>query len=139
MLGVEVKLVYLQARKFFGFKEFRSGAVRGYVAEPEKAVADCLAKPRYCGDVGEVAKALYFGAEELGLRKLLSYAERRGRSVYKRLCYLLDLLGFDLSEAKPAKGYAVLDPTRERRGRYDPKWGLLVNVDLRKVLEELSW
>jgi len=139
VLGVKVRLVYLSARKFFGFKEFKRGSVKGYVAEAEKAIADCLDKPRYCGGIEEVAKALHFGIKELDLSKLSDYARRMGRSVVKRLGYLMDFLGADSSVVRPVEGYAVLDPTKERKGHYSSKWGLLVNVDLAKTAEELRW
>jgi predicted transcriptional regulator of viral defense system len=62
------------------------------------------------------------------------YAARIGNSAAaKRLGFLMESFGLGDAEAlrasaKPAAGYPRLDPTLPARGKYNRRWGLLINV-----------
>jgi predicted transcriptional regulator of viral defense system len=53
------------------------------------------------------------------------------------LGFILDLLGIDSKnlEGKISNSYSILDPTKRKTGKYDPKWKLLLNVSE----AELKW
>ncbi len=55
----------------------------------------------------------------------------------KRLGFILDFLGMDSKnlESEISNSYSILDPTKEKTGKYNPKWKLLLNISE----EELKW
>ena len=54
----EYRLVLQPPHKFFGATEVDAYGSRVQMAEPEKAVLDCLDRPQYAGDIPEVAAML---------------------------------------------------------------------------------
>ena len=134
IFGTEFRFVYLSEKKFFGFTELNISGYSVYISDKEKTIVDCLDKPRYCGGMTEVMKAFSM-ADELNMDKLIDYAIKMGGAVVKRLGVILDMHGID---SKPLKdhvsgSYAVFDPTRERRGRYNSKWKIVVNLSEEKL------
>jgi len=63
--------------KFFGFKMPTIEKRRIRITNLEKTLLDCLEKPRYCGGVLEVARALK-KCQKIDTKRLLEYAERLG-------------------------------------------------------------
>jgi hypothetical protein len=87
-------------------------------------------------EVGEIAKALIVSWKVLDEEKLRSYAAKIGNSaVAKRLGFLMETLGLGdvevlRKEAPLAPGFSPLDPTLPKRGKYNRRWGLLVNAEM---------
>jgi len=106
------------------------------VTDREKTIIDGLDLPQYVGGVSEIAKALKGSWKILDERKLRSYAAKIGNSaVAKRLGFILETLKLgDLealrTEAPLAPGFSPLDPTMPKRGKYNRRWGLLVNAEI---------
>lgn len=129
-----VKFVRIKPNKFFGYVKVQDFLI----AEKEKAIVDSLYFIRYVG-IDEICKSLYNAKNEISLDKLIEYAEKmRNSSLLRRLGYLLDLLKFKVPEGlmtSKAKGYALLDPTGEKKGVYDKRWMLLVNRSKKELLE----
>ncbi len=102
----------------------------------EKTIADCLDHPEYCGGVEEIAKALFFEHKELDMKKIIENADDIGnKTIIKRLGYLLDLFKYHeyehlFKDEKLSKGYPKLDPKLPKKGTYNDRWKLLVNVDI---------
>lgn len=130
--------VRIDKKKFFGFDEVELEGDKVNISSPEKTIADCLDHPEHSGGIDEVARSIYFSHEEMDFRKIYKFAEKMGNlTILKRLGYILEVTGLfekykDLfSKFRPSKGYPVLDSLSPRKGRYNSKWGLLVNLELR--------
>ena len=140
--GVTYRFVYMSERKFFGTKQIALDGYRVNVSEPEKTIVDCLARLRYCGGAAEVAKALWYGRDELDFVKMAKYARRNGnRAVSQRLGYLMEMQGFDVGEAINilreglSNRYAPLDTLSEPKGRYIERWKVIVNIPENELLQ----
>jgi predicted transcriptional regulator of viral defense system len=72
--GVTYRLVNLPERKFFGFQPITIDGYKINISEREKTIADCLDQTRYCGGIPEIAKALWYGREEIDFNKLAEYS-----------------------------------------------------------------
>ncbi len=134
-----IRAVIVGRKKFFGFEEIWISGRTVRITNPEKTVADCLDKPKHCGGITEVVKAMKAGVDTDVVRE---YVRRMGSgAALKRLAYLTEALGIEfdgkkriLKEIKGIKGYPSLDPTHERKGKWSSRWGLLLNVS-EKYLE----
>jgi len=133
--GVTYRLVSLSERKFFGFKPLSIDGNMVNISEPEKTIVDCLDRLRYCGGVSEVAKALWYGRDELDFTRIAEYSRRNGnRAASQRLGYLIEILGFKADKAVDilfqiiSSRYALLDTLSERKGKYIERWKVIVNV-----------
>jgi len=130
IFGVIYRIVRIKEGKFFGIERVWLEDFQVNVTSREKTIVDCLDKPKLCGGVIEVAKALKNG--EFDFEKLSEYAIKIGNSgVARRLGYLCDVLGLqiDLPEVK-ARNYLLLDPTMPKKGEVSSKWKLVVNIDI---------
>lgn len=135
ILGVEYKFVTLNKRKFFGFNKLEIDEKAVNVAEKEKAIVDCLDLPKYSGGIVEVAKSIWNCREELDSAKMLRYAFRiRNMAAVSRLCYLLDVFGIKSVEVN-SSSYSLLDPLRERKGKYISRFKIIENISRRELLE----
>jgi len=138
IMGADYYFVKLEKKKFFGFEEIELEGWKVNISSPEKTIADCLDHPEHSGGIDEVARSIYFNHEEMDIRKIYGFAERMGNmAILKRLGYILEAAGL-LDKYKnifsgfiPSKGYPALDPLSHRRGKYNSRWGLLVNFGLK--------
>lgn len=137
VFGVRYKIVRIKEEKFYGFENIWIGNSRVLISNPEKTIADCLEKPKYCGGIIEVAKAL---KGDIDLQKVLEYAKRNENSaVIKRLGYLCELLGIRINIPGEylTKGYSSLDPSIKSGGSLNKKWNLVDNIK-EKMFEALE-
>lgn len=136
VLGVNYKLVSLKPAKFFGVVKDWIDEQPFQVTDNEKTVIHSPDLPQYVGGADEIAKALAGNRSEFDETKLRHYAGKIGNSaVAKRLGFLLEALELGdpeaLRKAVPiAPGFSPLDPTLPKRGKYNRRWGLLVNVEI---------
>ena len=133
IFGIKYKFVYLSERKFFGFQELRLSGFKIRISDKEKTIIDCLDKPKYCGGIEEIVKAIYFARDELNFNKIIRYGIRmNNNAIIKRIGFILDLFGFE-EEKKlrrfVGKSYAILEPSKPKKGRFNSKWRLVINVD----------
>ena len=140
--GVTYRFVYMSERKFFGATEIALDGQHVNISEREKTIVDCLDRQRYCGGVIEVAKALWYGRDELNFVKMAEYARRNGnRAVNQRLGYLLETLGYDAGKAVAllhdnlSSSYAPLDTLAASAGRHIERWKVLENVPQGELLQ----
>ena len=141
--GWEYRFVRIAERKYFGYEEQEFSALNGAatvavrVADPEKAVLDCLENEAAGGGFPEVSKAIRRGADEgrFSVERFAEHAARLGsHPVAARLGYLLDRLT-DL-DSGPLQGLVrhggwapYLSAGYPREGApLDRKWHLRVNV-----------
>ena len=136
VLGVTYRIVSLKREKMFGITKDWIDEIPFSVTDKEKTIIDGLDLPQYVGGVSEIAKAIKGFWKDLNEEKLRSYAARIGNSaVAKRLGFIMEKLGLGDCEAIRAAvplalGFSPLDPTMPKRGKYNRRWGLLINMEL---------
>ena len=140
--GVTYRFIYMANRKFFGAIEASLDGYRVNISEREKTIVDCLDRLEYCGGVAEVAKALYYGRDEVDFVKMADYARKNGnRAVSQRLGYLMEKLGSGTDDAiallreNISSSYAPLDTLAIRQGKYVERWKVIVNVSENELLQ----
>jgi predicted transcriptional regulator of viral defense system len=136
VLGVTYKIVSLRPDKVFGIMKDWIDEIPFSVTDREKTIIDGLDLPQYVGGVSEIAKALTGSWKVLDENTLRSYAAKIGNSaVAKRLGFMMETLRLGDVEAlrtaiPRAPGFSPLDPTMPKRGKYNRRWGLLVNTEI---------
>lgn len=136
VLGVTYKIVSLKPGKFFGITKDWIDENPFSVTDKEKTIIDGLDLPQYAGGVNEIAKALTRSWKALDEKKLRKYAATIGNSaVGKRLGFMMEASGLGDVEAfrkamSLAPGFSSLDPTMPKHGKYNRRWGLLINAEI---------
>jgi predicted transcriptional regulator of viral defense system len=144
VLNTKYNFITLSKRKFFGFEPTAVSTYKVNISDREKTLADALDHPEYCGGISEAAKSLWNAKEKVSMEKIVSYAERmRNTAIVKRLGYLLESLNINVDSEILSKmrgmispGMSALDPTIPRKGTYNTRWNLLLNIS-KETLEEL--
>ena len=138
ILNADYYFVRIEEKKFFDFDEIKIEDWKVNISSPEKTIADCLDHPEHSGGIDEVARAIYFNHGEIDIKRIYVSAERMGNiTILKRLAYILEVTGFlylyrdSFSQFSPSKGYPLLDPLSPKKGKYNSRWGLLVNYNLK--------
>jgi len=131
--GTIYQFVQVKPERFFGIEETWVGETRIKMTNPERTLLDGLMMPRYCGDFSEIMHAFQVGGPNLDLEKIVRYALKLDAATGKRLGWILDQQGIDLSRlepllAIPSKGYRVLDPTGLHRGSCNRRWMIQENL-----------
>lgn len=137
--AVKYKFVKFSNRYFFGFVPAEIDGRKVNMATKEKAILDCLLHPEYCGGLGEVAKAIRDNSRELDWKKIREYLDQINNSaVERRLYYLLDLLRLSrvqkLLGKKKFIGIRVLDSSKSKEGKYNYKFGLMINANVNEEM-----
>jgi len=123
---------YLEPTEFFDFhkKRVRDKALEiteGLKTDKEKAIVDSLFLTGYV-TLDETVACL---RSKIEYKKAMDYARRIDRqSVIKRLGYLLSTVGIQCPSEYSSglsKTYVPLDPSLPKRGKYDPKWRIIIN------------
>ncbi len=136
VLGVPYKIVSLKSDKVFGVMKEWIDEIPFSVTDREKTIIDGLDLPQYVGGVSEIIKALIGSWKMLDEKKLRKYATKIGNSaVAKRLGFIMEMLRLgDVesfhTEVPRAPGFSALDPTMPKHGKYNRRWGLLVNAEI---------
>src|SRR3972149_968605 len=91
-----IEQVVIGEERFFGMREETRDGLTITIAEPEKAVIDCLDAVKRCGGILEVARIVQRAARRLDVTTLVDYAIRAGaKTLSQPLGYLLELAGGD--------------------------------------------
>lgn len=137
VLNSEYVFVQLNKKKFIGITKTEVAGKRIAISSKEKSVADCLDHPEYAGGIDEVARALFFSADEIDFLKLRDFALRMGNmAVLKRLGFILESAGLlqkhgsFLEKITLSKGYSLLDTLSPAAGVHNARWGLIINRDV---------
>jgi predicted transcriptional regulator of viral defense system len=144
VLNIKYNFITLSKRKFFGFEPTAVSTYKINISDREKTLADALDHPEYCGAIPEVVKSLWNSKEKVSIEKIASYAERMGNTaIVKRLGYLVECLNINVDSKILSKmremispGMSALDPTRPKKGTYNTRWNLLLNIS-KETLKEL--
>jgi predicted transcriptional regulator of viral defense system len=127
------QFVQVKPERFFGTDKVWIGEARITITDPERTLLDGLAMPQYCGDFAEVLHAFEVRGADLDLQRIIEYACKLDAATAKRLGWVLEHQGVDLSKlerlaALPIKGYRKLDPTGPRKGPTNARWMIQVNL-----------
>jgi predicted transcriptional regulator of viral defense system len=137
VLGVTYKIISLRPEKFFGIVKDWIDEMPFMVTDREKTIIDGLDLPQYVGGVAEITKVLSIGWTQLNESKLRKYAVKIGNSaVAKRLGFIMEMLKLgDVERLRKvailAPGFSPLDPTLPHHGKYNRRWGLLINTEIK--------
>jgi predicted transcriptional regulator of viral defense system len=133
-LGYSFRIISLRPARFFGLQKAWINEQPFLVTNREKTVIDGLDQPKNVGGIELVAAALTDSWEQLDEARLREYARRIGNTaVAKRLGFLMEALGLGKPEVLRSsitfgKGFSRLDPTLPTKGRFNRRWGLIVNA-----------
>jgi len=146
--GKRYRLVVQPDQKFFGATEVDAYGSQVMMARPEKSVVDALDRPKYAGDVPEIAAMLQRGQGQLDWSRLAEYALRfRSQALVQRLGYLADLLDVRMDPEVKEQLLAGVGESTPYLGRtsrwgtggdYDATWRVVDNVPRRELLAELE-
>ena len=144
-----IEQVIVAESQFFGMREETRDGLTITIAEPEKAVIDCLAAVKRCGGILEVARIVHRAARRLDVATLVDYAIRVGtKTLSQRLGYLLELAGVDVDGSGLQRLQASLGRRRAylasvsmygRKGSFVPRWGLIDNVGRDRLVSEAEF
>ena len=134
---VEFQFVTLKASSSFGFKNtWISQHEKVMVSDLEKTIVDAVSKPKLCGGMIEIGKAIYETRDKVNLDKLISYLiQYESQVAIKRYLYLCDLLSLEWTAhhesilQKIGSSFSLLDTTGPNQGRKNSKFRLKINVD----------
>lgn len=143
--NVRFEFITLSKKRFFGYKKHWINDFRKvYCSDLEKTFLDCLYKPDYAGGITEITKALYKSKEKLQPTRFQDYLEKfNTQVVYKRLGFIISTLELypELQKfiaGKISSSYAPLDPSLDKHGHYNSKWGIIDNIDFKTVLDSIK-
>jgi predicted transcriptional regulator of viral defense system len=139
--GTAFRLKHVPEDLHFGTRAVWRDRVKVMVSDPARTLIDILDDPRLGGGIRHVASVVreYLASTHRNESQVVVYGDRLGnRTVFKRLGYIVEALGLDapkLSDAcrgRVSKGLTVLDPSVDAKGRVLKRWGLRVNVELKR-------
>jgi predicted transcriptional regulator of viral defense system len=138
---INFKFVRLPPAAFFGYRRELHAGLPVLMADEAKAIIDSLILPQYAGGLAEVVKALRYACrqenESLDIPTLIEYANYLSSpSLNARLGFLLDTLGKSTRGLEIWHGPVSLDAHKPRRGVYNSRWRLIVNVPLTTIFPE---
>ncbi len=143
ILDVNYKFITVGKRKFVGITNVFIGNKLVRMSNKSKTIADALDRPDLCGGISEVAKCLWNAKKDISLHDIIKYSKLMNNSaIIKRLGYLIDVLQIETSKNEHAtmpslvgKGYSPLDPISGKKGTYNTKWNLLLNISEKSLLD----
>ncbi|MBN1694044.1 hypothetical protein JW879_01430 [candidate division WOR-3 bacterium] len=125
------KYITLKPYKFFGFCQLNINGNEVAMAEPEKAILDCLEETEYGPDLIKLRDILKDFLGFISIKKLIRYAIRcQNKSLLARLGYLLETLDIEapIREKDLPKDYVKFDPAGDRQGRWIARWNIIDNI-----------
>jgi predicted transcriptional regulator of viral defense system len=140
--GQRVQFVVMKRDRIFGVVSEPVGSTSFLVSDPERTILDGLLRPRYCGGIPGVARALADARSTLDWGKMGRYARQLSvEAVDRRLGYLLEVLDVRVPLrsrlGRPFRGFRWLDPSSPpNRVGYSRRWGLILNVPREELLAE---
>ncbi len=139
--GTAFRLKHLPEDRHFGTRVVWRDRVKVNVSDPTRTVVDILDDPRLGGGIRHVAGVVreYLASTHRDEGQLIDYGDRvENRTVFKRLGYIIEALDLhapklaDACHARVSKGLTALDPSVDAKGRVLKRWGIRVNVELKR-------
>jgi predicted transcriptional regulator of viral defense system len=138
--NTEYILKFLDNRHFGTTKAIWLENTKFQVSDVLQTIIDILDIPSLGGGMRSVADIVktYFESDWRNDDAITAYIDKkRNRTIYKRLGYLLDVIGInaprlrDKCHERISKGYSLLDPAVETKGVFSRKWNLRINVEIK--------
>jgi len=131
--GTTYQFVQIKPERFFGIDQVWVNESRVSITDPERTLLDGLMAPQYCGDFAEVLHAFELRAAKLDVERIIQHALKLDTATAKRLGWILERQGIASDRLEPLrvlpiKGYRVLDSSGPRRGPYETRWMIRVNL-----------
>jgi predicted transcriptional regulator of viral defense system len=131
--GMVYRFIQVKPERFFGTERVWIGDSRVVFTDPERTLLDGLSMPQYNGDFAEVLHAFGVRMSELDIERIIAYALELGAATTKRLGWVLEHHGVDLSALdrlldSPIRGYRKLDPTGPANGPANRRWRVWENL-----------
>jgi predicted transcriptional regulator of viral defense system len=134
--GVRYMFVVVPPRRFFGVADvWVNDRNRVPVFDRERALLDAFHHFHIFGSFSVALEVLEAHLTDIDTRRLVDYAVRLDvGAVIKRVGWALDRLAVPSDVLAPLRAYPVrgdspLDPGRPARGRHDPVWHVIENLD----------
>lgn len=134
--GVRYEFVLVPAPRFFGITEiWADDRSRVPMFDRERALLDAFYHFHIFGSLSTALEILEARIADLEVHHLAHYAVRFGvAAVVKRAGWALERLGaapavLEPLLAFPGKGDSPLDPGLPARGRHDPRWHVIENLN----------
>lgn len=130
----------INKKMMFGLKRVWRKNFKVSISDPARTIVDILNIPSIGGGIRHVSEITknYFDSEHKNEDLLIDYAEKLdNKTIYKRLGYIIEILKIDAPLAHKtcreniSKGYSILDPDVNVKGKILRKWNLRINVNLR--------
>ena len=140
VMGVQYRLIRVQANKFFGTVRRTAGQGQFTVTDREKTLVDALDHPEFCGGIRQLIEILPAAGQAVNWDRVDEYLRRLGSgAAYKRLGLLVEHLGEKVRIPDRVErverwrslltgGYAPLEPRRPMTGATSPRWRVRLNV-----------
>ncbi|HYK05178.1 MAG TPA: type IV toxin-antitoxin system AbiEi family antitoxin domain-containing protein [Thermoanaerobaculia bacterium] len=141
-LGAEFHLTRGTEERVAQVGQVWRGRERVAVSDRERTIADALANPSWVGGVRHLVEILrtYRESKEWNPSRLIERLDEIGSGAsFKRIGYLAetilesDPLLVNEALARRTSGVVKLDPAIAVRGRINTRWGLSVNVPLKRI------
>lgn len=139
MQGIPFHVTVRPHSALFGIVQVWREQARVPVSDPSRTIVDVLDDPRLGGGIRTVVDVVgeYMASEHRNDQLLVEYGDRLGnRAVFKRLGYLIELMGIEADELLAAcrerrsAGLVSLDPSVKTKGTIVRRWGVRANVPL---------
>ncbi|MFC1762973.1 type IV toxin-antitoxin system AbiEi family antitoxin domain-containing protein [Planctomycetota bacterium] len=127
------QLIQVKLDRFFGTETVWVDESRVTFTDMPRTLIDGLMMPQYCGGIAEVLHGFQMARDRLLLEQIIDYALRLGGAATKRLGWVLENIGLELSKLEALRqvkvtGYSKLDPTGPREGPYNRSWMIQENL-----------
>jgi len=137
----QYEFVKVQGYKLFGYKTYGYGNHTYKMTDVEKTIIDCFDSPQYSGWYQEIIKG--FNNAKMYQSKLIKYCKLiKNNSLIKRLGFLADFLEkpvmekfIEYAQNTINKNYSLFEIGGEKKGEYDSKWKLVLNIPRDEILE----
>jgi len=139
--NLRYRFIKVNERKLTGYKIWGYGNHSYKMSDVEKTLVDCFDLPQHSGWYQEIIKGFY--QAKISSRKLVRYCKAIGNiSVIKRLGFLCELLEkenseyfIDYAQQVLTKEYALFEIDGEKKGKYNARWRLIINMPEAEILE----
>jgi len=135
------KFIKVPKEKLFGYKTYGYGNHTYKMTDIEKTIIDCFDLPQYGGWYQETIKAL--NNAKLYQSKMIKYCKKmHNTSLLKRLGFLIEFLEIpkmqdfiDYAHNEIDKNYSLLEIGGDKKGEYNSRWKLVLNIPKDEILE----
>jgi predicted transcriptional regulator of viral defense system len=139
--SLRYKFVKVAKRKLAGYIKKGYGNHEYKITNVEKTIVDCFDLPHHAGWYQEIIKA--FNKAPINQNNLIKYCKIINNiAVIKRLAFLAELLQkqrmdkfIDFAKNTINNDYTLFEIDNEKRGEYNSKWKLIINMSRSEILE----